>query len=496
MHNVVTLVLAWNGRAYLHDCLNALTHQTYQGRHAILVVDNASTDDSRDLIQRDFPNIALHTNQRNLGFAGGNNAGLELLLAGRAPAPIDFIPDTIILLNQDTRVEPDWLHNLIDALDRHPNAGIVGCKIYFPDGQTLQHTGGQIIAPLATGTHRGTGEPDTGQYDREEPVEYVTGASMAIRRTLLANIGLLDEGFTPAYYEDSDYCYRARAAGFDVLYTPNARLRHDENTSLHAQSPAHQRAYHRNRIRFILKHNPLDTLAHTFALAEREAIHRWSLTDSLARKHAYIDALIDLPHILAQRSDTAHATIPDIIATLRQLHQTTVEEERTRRAESGYSAPAHPNTTEEPTMTNTEPMLLAETPETPVDVAAIMRQVRLQINARQGRSTERELLQALEHLNRDWDKIYEPLNVSPSRYALARIWDALRARLHSEVRSYLDPMIYRQTELNAQLVRALNNLFQRSQLHASTSELEALRDELIQLREHIRQLEERTTAQP
>src|SRR5438093_5615169 len=118
---------------------------------------------------------------------------------------------------------------------------------------------------------------------------------MAIRRVVFETIGLFDEGFTPAYYEDGDFCYRARAAGFEVIHTPAARLRHHENASLQGQSPAHRRAYHRNRIRFVLKHSALDTIIQAFAPAEREEIGRWSLADSLARKHAYVDGLLDLP---------------------------------------------------------------------------------------------------------------------------------------------------------------------------------------------------------
>src|SRR5262245_21426823 len=117
MNSVVVLVLAWNGHDFLPACLRSLLAQEYAGRHAVLVVDNASVDDSVALV-RDFPMVALLTNERNLGFAGGNNAGLRALLAGQAPAPIDFIPDLIVLLNQDTEVEPGWLSGLAEVFER------------------------------------------------------------------------------------------------------------------------------------------------------------------------------------------------------------------------------------------------------------------------------------------------------------------------------------------------------------------------------------------
>src|SRR5438093_3059574 len=109
MNSVVVLVLAWNGCDFLPTCLKSLLAQAYPGRHAVLVVDNASVDGSADLVRRDFPEVALLTNERNLGFAGGHNAGLRALLAGHAPAPIDFIPGVVVLLNQYTEVAPGWL---------------------------------------------------------------------------------------------------------------------------------------------------------------------------------------------------------------------------------------------------------------------------------------------------------------------------------------------------------------------------------------------------
>jgi O-antigen chain-terminating methyltransferase len=119
-----------------------------------------------------------------------------------------------------------------------------------------------------------------------------------------------------------------------------------------------------------------------------------------------------------------------------------------------------------------------------------MRQVRRQIAERRGLQADRELAEALDRLNQRWDSVYEPLHLSPSRYAIGRVWDVLHTRLHNEVRSYLDPMIYRQTELNANIVRALNSLAQRNRLLPGADELESLRDEVIQLREQVRQLEE------
>lgn len=346
MSNVAVLILSWNGEKFLGACLTALLAQQFQGNVAMLVVDNGSTDDSVSVIKSFAPRVALIQNTFNQGFAGGNNVGLRALLAGAAPEPIDVVPDTIVLLNQDTQVAPDWLQQLVEAFQRHPGAGIVGCKIFYPDGKTLQHTGGHIIWPLATGTHRRTGELDAGHDEAEEPADFVTGAAMAVRKDVFETVGLLDEGFMPAYYEDTDLCYRARAAGFDIIYTPRAQLAHHEGASLHAQSPAHQRAYHRSRLRFILKYAALDMLEQDFVQQEQAEISRWSLNGSLARKHAYLEAMLAAPAIIQRRfagQEMARAQAR-VIDVLRTLHHAVVEEERLQRAKTGYRLPASEST--------------------------------------------------------------------------------------------------------------------------------------------------------
>lgn len=528
MSSVVVLVLCWNGERYMRPCLAALAAQDYEGTAAVLVVDNGSSDGSAALVEQEFPNVALLRNSSNLGFARGNNEGIRALLAGQAPAPIDFVPDIIVLLNQDTEVAPDWLTQLVQGLARQQRPGIAGCKIFFPDGTTLQHTGGEIIWPLATGLHRGTGQTDQGQYDSEEAVNYVTGAAMAVQRQVFEQVGLLDEGFSPAYFEDTDLCYRARAAGFAITYVPTARLRHDENSSLQAQSTRHQRAYHRSRIRFLLKHAPPEQLLEQFAPAEHEEIQRWSIGDSLARKGAYLDNLLELPAIIGQRADIADtaAACSHLVATLRQLHRAASEEEKQQRGQNIAALPTlspppvqpdepapAPEPEPAPAEENQPPESLepaedshdaepepevftmpvpsvSEPVEPTVDVGAIMRQVRRQISERQGRQIDHELMTALDQANQQWNSVYEPLNLPPAASVQGWAWQKIRDRLHHEVRSYLDPMVYRQSDFNASVVRVLNNLMRRSNFAASTAEVESLHDELIQLREQVRQLQE------
>ena len=561
MPSVVVLVLAWNGHDWLPACLRALQAQQFGDRWAVLVVDNGSTDGSPDLVRTEFPDVALITNGTNLGFAGGNNVGIRALLDGTASG-IDFVPDVVVLLNQDTEVAPDWLVNLVAPFEDNEQIGIVGCKLVFPDG-TLQHAGGTIVWPLATGTHHGTGEADTGQYDYASAPDYVAAAAVAVHRRVWDTVGLFDEGFTPAYYEDTDLCYRARAAGFGIVYTPHAVVTHHENASLQAQSQAHHRAYHRNRVRFVLKYiDP--ALLTAFVDAERDEIGRWSTADSLTRKHAYLDGILTLPNVLAQRPNLAdmHSAYAQFSAALHTLHDAVIHEEQARRAlianpvrpidaeqrpandvptptpsDAAPSEPVvepaaavaeavvdHGNVTDHDDREDSVPQLKPVTPPAapplipeqrkdiairmsnepndqlprtapdPVDVAAVMQQIRRRISARQHERSDAELGAALHQANEQWSRVYEPLNVAPARSLIGVVWRFFSVRLHREVRSYLDPMIFRQSEFNASVVRALNNLARREPPDTG-DDVEALRDELIQLRERVRQLEEQAKTQ-
>ncbi|MEW5871694.1 MAG: glycosyltransferase family 2 protein [Chloroflexota bacterium] len=237
---VSIIVLAYNGQAYLRVCLEAVCRQDYPNFETI-VVDNASRDGSAVLVRRDFPGVQLVENRRNLGFAGGNNLGMRLARG-----------EIIVLLNHDTVVEPTWLSELVKAVQSDPAIGIAGCKIYNPDGRTLQHAGGWFL-PNGLSNHYGRDEVDQGQYEQPRPVEYVTGAALAIRRQVIERCGGLDPGYFPAYFEEADWCLRARKAGYQVVYAPAARLVHHESVWSSVTSPRFLYTYHKNRLRFVLK---------------------------------------------------------------------------------------------------------------------------------------------------------------------------------------------------------------------------------------------------
>lgn len=263
---ISVVVLVWDGAQFLDACLSALLQQDSHAE--IIVVDNASTDNSVSIVQRFIPRVCLIRNGYNLGYAAGNNIGIRAAHG-----------DIVVLLNQDTVVQPGWLRAIADTFN-DPSIGVVGCKALYPDGRGLQHAGGIVQPEDALTRHIGKGEQDHGQYDTLTDSDFVTGAACGIRRKVLERLGGLDERFYPAFYEEVDYCYRARRAGFRVVYQPRAILYHYETTSLPAESNARISAYHRNRIRFILRHWDAKELAKFFT-AERQGIETSGLLDDM-----------------------------------------------------------------------------------------------------------------------------------------------------------------------------------------------------------------------
>jgi GT2 family glycosyltransferase len=285
------IIPVWNGAAELPACLDALLAQTGVELE-VLAVDNASTDGSGDLVAARYPQVRLLRQPANLGFGGGCNAGLAAAHG-----------DVLVLLNQDTEVRPGWLAALVDALQNDPAAGIAGSKALYPDG-TLQHAGG-VIDRQGSGSHRGAGQPDTGQYDQVQDVEYVTGASLALSRRAYTQVGGFDEGFGPAYFEDVDLCFRVRHAGLRVVYVPASVLVHKEQSRAVAD-PGHDAMllYHRNRLRFVAKHWPLSRLQTEFLPAEQgwlEQLGPGSERLIAALHEAYLIQLLSLGNLAAWR---------------------------------------------------------------------------------------------------------------------------------------------------------------------------------------------------
>lgn len=292
MSNAV-LVLTWNGGEAAMRCLEAVAALDPPPAR-VLVVDNASSDGTAERVAARFPAFNLIRNPRNLGFAAGMNIGIKALLA------LDPPPESIVLLNQDTLVDPGWLGAITAPLAEDMRIAAVGCKIRYADG-SIQHAGVRLDWQRAVVHHIGWREADTGQYDAPCDAEYLTAAAIALRAAALAEVGLFDEGFWPAYFEDIDLCWRLRRAGYLLRYEPRATLMHAESLSL--RDPLTRSAcYNRGRLRFVLKSYPLDDLEGPFVAAERAFLAEHGHNpEGRALRYAYSESLAALPDIVAAR---------------------------------------------------------------------------------------------------------------------------------------------------------------------------------------------------
>lgn len=286
--SVAVIVLNWNGRAYLEACLAALEAQTLAPDRLILA-DNSSSDDSVAFVRARFPRAIIREIGGNVGFAAGNNAVLR-----------DETADIVVLVNPDVVPAPGCLAALVGAL-ADPSAGIAGARLHYPDGEIIQHAGGTITHPQALPGHYGMGERDEGQHAARRDVEYVIGAAMAVRRSLLDKIGLMDEGFF-LFFEDVDLCARARRAGFRVVYEPDATGIHIESATARRGSFTYLQRFHSSRWRYLLKHFPADEIIEQTMAAEAAWLDGLDAAERRAVGLAYLSTLRRLPDILRARA--------------------------------------------------------------------------------------------------------------------------------------------------------------------------------------------------
>lgn len=273
----------WNGAEVIDACMQALYQHSGPALGEVIVVDNASSDDGAALVTAKYPHARLLPQPVNLGFAGGVNAGMA---AARH--------DLFVLVNQDCLVEPGWLDALLAGLDAG-GFGIAGCTILNADG-SVNHAGATLDMPLAIGRHlTAIGDPSP------RPAEYVTGAIFAVRRSTWDGIGAMDEDFYPAYFEETDYCFRARHHGVAVGYVPQARARHLFSSRAWQQDPIrHLANQHQARYRFVAKHFGSGDLG-TFFVAEAAAIARETIHfEALGRLLGARSTLRALPAIVTR----------------------------------------------------------------------------------------------------------------------------------------------------------------------------------------------------
>jgi GT2 family glycosyltransferase len=223
---VAIIIVNWNKKDLLHICLTSLKTVTSYPNYNVIVVDNGSSDGSANFVQENFSWTDLIALDKNFGFSIANNKGIAYALKKYNPA-------YFLLLNNDTKIiQADWIDKMVHLAESDSNTGIVGSKLVYPDGRT-QYLGTQITAS-------GFSWLTSSQEKLLPPifeVDAVLGACFLIKRRLFDKIGYLDVGFSPYIHEESDYCMRARCAGWHVKMDLDVSVVHLWKSSMKKVQP-------------------------------------------------------------------------------------------------------------------------------------------------------------------------------------------------------------------------------------------------------------------
>jgi GT2 family glycosyltransferase len=239
--HVGIVVINWKRPDCTVACLRSLKALDYPSCR-IVVVDNGSRDGSPADIRARFRDVTVIENGRNLGFAGGNNVGIDHLLRSGA--------DYVLLLNDDTEVAPDLLRMLVQAAEGDGRIGIVGPKIYYYDQPDVIWSAGGALDRYGQASHLQVDERDDGAAPAVRDVDYVTGCAILVKRSVIERVGALDERFF-AYFEEAEWCARARRAGFRVVFVSQARMWHKIEADARPRSRLYQYLMARNRLLYL-----------------------------------------------------------------------------------------------------------------------------------------------------------------------------------------------------------------------------------------------------
>jgi GT2 family glycosyltransferase len=283
----------WNGARHLPTCLGSLRRQTYPHLEVILV-DNASSDESVALVRHDYPEVVLVQLDENLGLTGGINRGVQAA-RGEIIAP----------LNNDTEVAPGWAEALVSALLDHPEAGMSASKMLLFDRRDTLHSAGDAYGVDGIPVNRGVWQKDEGQFDDDEYIWGGCGGAVAYRRAMLDDIGLLDEDLF-MYCEDVDLNWRAQLAGYRCVFAPQAVVYHHLSATGGGEIASFYTG--RNTLWVLAKNYPGELLRrHWRAIVRaqlrisRYALKAWRGEAARARLRGQLAGLFGLPRWLRKR---------------------------------------------------------------------------------------------------------------------------------------------------------------------------------------------------
>lgn len=258
---VAVIIVNWNGKKLLKNCLEALAVQTFKDFQTFLV-DNGSVDGSVEFIQENYPWVKIISLKENTGFAKGNNIGI-------AKALEDEKTEYIVTINNDTAADEFFLERLVASAKENPLAGSVAPKVKYFYEENLIDSVGVLVHRDGGGVNRGNKDVDQGQLDKKEEIFGVCAGAALYRRKALEEVAENGEFFDElffAYFEDLDLAWRLRLFGWTAVSCPEAIIKHIHSATGISYSPF--KAYHVNRNRFflILKNFPFRFMLYALAI--------------------------------------------------------------------------------------------------------------------------------------------------------------------------------------------------------------------------------------
>lgn len=293
MKKIALVTVHYKGIEFTQKCLDSIRELKTPNIRLEVVVINNNPQENLETLKKKFADFLFLKTEKNLGYAGGYNLGIKKALEKKA--------DFVFLVNNDTILAPDILVQLIKMAEKRKKAGLFSPKIYFAPGcefyrdryqksergKVIWFAGGKIDWQNVITTHRGVDEVDKGQFNQIEETDYVSGCGMFIKRKVIEKIGLLDEKYF-LYFEDTDFSVRAKKAGFQLLFIPQAKMWHFNAGSSRVGGPLQD---------YYLVRNTLFFGFHYASLRTKFALFRWGLSRLFIgrpwQKKAFFDFLIN-----------------------------------------------------------------------------------------------------------------------------------------------------------------------------------------------------------
>lgn len=244
---VFIILINYNNEKLTKECLNSLKEITYQ-RYEIIVVDNSSNEHSINYLAEAAPDAIILESKINLGFTGGNNLGIK--------AAYDRGADYVVLLNNDTTVEPDFLEPLLKSFDDEKVGISTGLIMYEDDKTKVWYGGGKINLMRGSGIMYGRGKEISSVDLTGRSIKFASGCLLCISRVIIDEVGMLNEDFF-AYQEDTDYCLRVVQSGYKIIFEPNSKIYHTVNATVKNINFPDLYYQFRNRLYLIKLHAPV-----------------------------------------------------------------------------------------------------------------------------------------------------------------------------------------------------------------------------------------------